>query len=92
MPQDDDFMYRKDLSEERIRELENQAKAHRYEQHCITAAIVGIVIFILAALLLGISLSVIYILVGGLGATAGYAFYALGKYVEEKHKDDGPAE
>jgi hypothetical protein len=82
----DNLIYRKDLSEEQIQELENQSKSHQYEQNCITAAFFGSVIAIVAALLIGVSLSIVYILVGFLGAGAGYGFYAFGKYLEKKDK------
>jgi hypothetical protein len=88
MSQDDNLIYRKDLTEERIRELEEQSRIFRYKQNCITAAFIGSVIAIFAALLLGISLSIVYILVGLIGAGLGYGFYALGKYLEEKNKDN----
>jgi len=52
----DDLIYHKDLSQEQIRELEKQSKAHKYEKSCITAAFFGFIIAIFAALLLGISL------------------------------------
>jgi hypothetical protein len=88
--QDDDLIYRKDLSEDRIQELQRAAKAHRYTQNCVTAALVGMGIAIFIALLLKISFGILYILVGSLGAGAGYAFYAWGKYLEEKHTDNNP--
>ena len=83
----DNLIYHKDLSPEQIQELESQSKSHHYEKNCITSAFFGSVIAIVAALLLGISLSIVYILVVGLGAGAGYAFYAVGKYLEEKEDD-----
>jgi hypothetical protein len=84
----DNLIYHKDLSPEQIQELESQSKSHQYEKNCITSAFFGSLIAIIAALLLGISLSIVYLLVVGLGAGAGYGFYALGKYLEEKEKDD----
>jgi hypothetical protein len=92
MPRDDNLLYRKDLSEERIKEIQKEAAAHRYNQNCVMAAFWGIVIAIFTALLLGVPLGIIYILVAGLGAAASYAFYAWGKYLEEKHKSDQPLE
>jgi len=84
MSHDDDLIYKKGLSEERIQEIQKAVTAYRYTQNCVTAAIVGTVIAILTALLLRISVGIIYILVAGLGAGVGYAFYACGKYLEEK--------
>jgi ABC-type Fe3+-siderophore transport system permease subunit len=87
MPQDNDLIYRKDLSPERIRQLQKAAAAYRYYQNCITAAFVGAVIAVLTALLLGISFGLTCILIGFFGAAAGYAFYALGQYLQKKYKD-----
>jgi hypothetical protein len=84
MPHDDDLIYKKGLSEERIQEIQKAANAYRYTQNCVTAAVVGIMIAIFTALLLRISFGILYILVGSLGAGVGYAFYVWGKYLEEK--------
>ena len=85
----DNLIYQKDLSQEQIRELEKQSEARLYEKNCITSAFFGSVIAIVAALLLGISLSIAYLLVVGLGAGLGYGFYVLGRYLKEKDKDAG---
>jgi hypothetical protein len=92
MPQDDDSIFRKDLSEERIQELQKMADTYRYKQNCITAAVVGTVIAVLIAMPLGVVDGIYYIVVSAVGAAAGYAFYAWGKYLEEKHKNDTPLE
>jgi hypothetical protein len=92
MTQERDFIYRKDLSGQRIAELRKAAAAWRYKQNCITAALVGAIITFLAALLLGVSLGFTSFLIAGLGAGAGCAFYAWGKYLEEKHPTDGSFE
>ena len=84
MPDDDDFIYKKGLSEERIKEIQIAARAHRYTQNCVTAAVVGAVIAVFTAFVLRISVGIIYIGVAGLGAGVGYAFYAWGKYLEGK--------
>jgi hypothetical protein len=88
MPQDDDFVYKKDLSEERIQEIQKETAAYRYNQNCIMAAFWGMITAFFIVLLLDVSPGILYILVAGLGAAAGYAFYALGKYLEEKDKDN----
>jgi len=91
MPDDDDLIYKKGLSEERIREIQRAANTRRYTQNCVTASVVGTVIAIFTVLLLRISVGIIYILVAGFGACFGYAFYALGKYLEGKtcgHKQE----
>jgi hypothetical protein len=88
MSQDDDLIYRKDLSEERIQEIQKEAASHHHYKNCITSALVGTGIAFFAALLLRIPFGIIYILVVGLGVAAGYAFYAVGQYLKEKHKDE----
>jgi hypothetical protein len=88
MPEDEDLVYRNGLSEEKIRELQKVAAAYRYRQNCITAAVAGAIMAALAALLLGVSLGISCLAAAGAGAAAGYGFYAWGKYLEEKHKDD----
>ena len=92
MPQDDNLIYRKNLSEERIQEIQKETAAYRYGRNRVTAAFVGAGIAILIALLLGISFGIPCLVVAGFGAAAGYAFYVWGKYLEEKHKNDPSSE